>query len=183
MILYGKYNNKNINKEKFKFKNLFRGKNLAIVILSFLLFCVILVIPSDNTTELKNSIEELNNHITKQEQQIKSDEEKLKTLQNSNDELNQQIKDLNKEKEELKKENDSLRASNNQTTSNTSSSNSTTISNNISDNNTTQQMVWVGNTGNKYHRQSCRTLKGNGHQITYQQAISQGRGACQICKP
>ena len=42
-------------------------------------------------------------------------------------------------------------------------------------------MVWVGETGDKYHIQSCRTLKGKGHQITLQQALSEGRQACKVC--
>ena len=42
-------------------------------------------------------------------------------------------------------------------------------------------MVWVGNTGTKYHRQDCRTLKAKGHQITMQQALAEGREACKVC--
>lgn len=61
------------------------------------------------------------------------------------------------------------------TTTSTSSQNSTTSSDNNS------EMVWVGNTGNKYHNQSCRTLKGQGYQITKQQALSEGREPCKVC--
>lgn len=43
--------------------------------------------------------------------------------------------------------------------------------------------VWVGNTGNKYHRQSCGTLKGKGHSITLKQALAEGRESCKVCKP
>ena len=43
------------------------------------------------------------------------------------------------------------------------------------------QMVWVGNTGTKYHRQGCRTLKGGGHQITLSEALAEGREACAVC--
>lgn len=42
-------------------------------------------------------------------------------------------------------------------------------------------MVWVGDTGNKYHYQDCRTLRGKGHQITVQQALAEGRQACKVC--
>ena len=42
-------------------------------------------------------------------------------------------------------------------------------------------MVWVGETGTKYHIQSCPTLKGKGHQITLQQAQSEGREPCKVC--
>ena len=42
-------------------------------------------------------------------------------------------------------------------------------------------MVWVGETGTKYHNQGCRTLKGKGHQITMQQALAEGREPCKVC--
>lgn len=50
---------------------------------------------------------------------------------------------------------------------------------NSSNENTT--MVWIGETGTKYHEQDCRTLKGKGHQITLDEALSEGRGACGVC--
>lgn len=49
--------------------------------------------------------------------------------------------------------------------------------------NNNEEMTWVGDTGTKYHRKTCRTLKGNGHQITMKQALSEGRTACKVCKP
>lgn len=55
-----------------------------------------------------------------------------------------------------------------QSQSNTSSSNSV-------------EYVYVGNTGTKYHYQSCRTLKGKGHQITMEAAIAQGYTSCGVC--
>lgn len=44
-----------------------------------------------------------------------------------------------------------------------------------------ETMVWVGDTGTKYHKHSCRTLKGNGHQTTMEQALSEGRQPCKVC--
>lgn len=41
--------------------------------------------------------------------------------------------------------------------------------------------VWVGETGSKYHKQTCPTLKGNGHKITLKEAKAQGREACKVC--
>lgn len=41
--------------------------------------------------------------------------------------------------------------------------------------------VWVGETGFKYHKQTCPTLKGNGHKITLKEAKAQGREACKVC--
>ena len=43
--------------------------------------------------------------------------------------------------------------------------------------------VYRGKTGTKYHRQDCRTLKGGGIALTLEEAQSQGREACKICKP
>lgn len=42
-------------------------------------------------------------------------------------------------------------------------------------------MVWIGDTGTKYHYQSCRTLRGNKYQITLAEAQAQGRTACKVC--
>ena len=44
-----------------------------------------------------------------------------------------------------------------------------------------EEMVWVGNTGNKYHKQGCGTLRGKGHKITKKAALAQGREACKKC--
>ena len=43
------------------------------------------------------------------------------------------------------------------------------------------QYVWVGDTGTKYHKEDCPTLKGSGHRITMDQALSEGREACKVC--
>lgn len=45
------------------------------------------------------------------------------------------------------------------------------------------ETVWIGKTGTKYHRESCRTLKGKGTSITLKKALSQGREPCKVCKP
>lgn len=42
-------------------------------------------------------------------------------------------------------------------------------------------MVWIGETGDKYHYEDCRTLKGNKYQITMEEAIAQGRTSCGVC--
>ncbi len=41
--------------------------------------------------------------------------------------------------------------------------------------------VQVRENGTKYHIQSCPSLKGKGHQITLQQAQSEGREPCKVC--
>ncbi len=45
------------------------------------------------------------------------------------------------------------------------------------------QTVYIGATGNKYHRESCSTLKGKGRAISKSQAENQGRTPCKRCKP
>lgn len=52
----------------------------------------------------------------------------------------------------------------------------------VSDDNTADT-VYIGKTGTKYHRQGCRTLKGNGSPISLSEAKAQGREACKVCKP
>ncbi len=59
----------------------------------------------------------------------------------------------------------------------------TTSTKNTETTNNNEEMTWVGDTGTKYHRKTCRTLKGNGHQITMKQALAEGRTACKVCKP
>lgn len=44
-----------------------------------------------------------------------------------------------------------------------------------------QNTVYIGNTGKKYHYQSCPTLKGNGRAISLDETRSQGRTACKVC--
>ena len=41
--------------------------------------------------------------------------------------------------------------------------------------------VYIGETGTKYHKSICSTLKGGGIPISYDEAISQGRAACKRC--
>ena len=43
------------------------------------------------------------------------------------------------------------------------------------------EMVWIGETGNKYHFENCRTLKGNKYQITMEEALAMGRTSCGVC--
>lgn len=67
----------------------------------------------------------------------------------------------------------------NANTGNSAANSEATYSSNNSGNNT--EMVWVGDSGTKYHHENCRTLKGNKHQITLQQALNEGREPCKVC--
>lgn len=44
-----------------------------------------------------------------------------------------------------------------------------------------ENMVYIGKTGTKYHNKGCRTLKGGGTAITMAEALAQGREACKVC--
>lgn len=48
---------------------------------------------------------------------------------------------------------------------------------------TTEDYLYIGKTGTKYHEESCRTLKNGGRKITLSQAKKQGRAACKVCNP
>ncbi len=43
--------------------------------------------------------------------------------------------------------------------------------------------VYAGNTGTKYHKQNCPTLKGKGHAVSLDDAIAEGRTPCKRCNP
>ena len=58
-----------------------------------------------------------------------------------------------------------------------------TVSSGTSASSSSGETVYVGDTGNKYHRASCSTLKGNGHAISLDKALAEGREACKRCKP
>ena len=158
-----------------KINNLFKGKNLAIIILSFLLFISIIGQPS--VTDYENNINTLNTTISKQKEIISSNQDDTIKLQNENTQLKDKIAALEKENESLKNSAQNTESK----PSNTDTVPVTTTTQPKVQNNEITEMVWVGNTGTKYHIQSCGTLKGKGHQITLQQAISEGRQACKVC--
>lgn len=41
--------------------------------------------------------------------------------------------------------------------------------------------VYIGKTGNKYHKSNCPTLNGNGRKISLEKALGEGRKPCSIC--
>lgn len=45
------------------------------------------------------------------------------------------------------------------------------------------QTVYITNTGAKYHKEGCRYLSKSKVAINLSDAISQGYGACKVCKP
>lgn len=41
--------------------------------------------------------------------------------------------------------------------------------------------VYIGNSGIRYHKQGCRTLKGGGHAISLDDAVDAGYTPCKVC--
>lgn len=186
------------------------GKNVAILILSLILFCIIITYPDVDTTipansspetnELNSKINDLNIKVNDLEQQIQDKNQQITNLQNANKTLEEEKSQIESEKQSLENEKSELTtkienlekiSSNNTNTSNNSKVTQNNTQNTSStvphkttsstNSNYNSQMVWVGDTGTKYHKQSCRTLKGNGHQTTMEQALSEGRRACKVC--
>lgn len=53
----------------------------------------------------------------------------------------------------------------------------------LSETETKDSFVYVSASGEKYHLESCRTLKDNKSKLSLDKAISEGYEPCQICKP
>ena len=162
--------NKTLNtKKKFEKEQL---KTIAIIFLLFLVFCFLLTSSSDETSRLSNEIKDLNNQITSLTTEKENLNSQIMQLNKDLDSAKSQITTLENEKNELNSRIEELEKVS--STKNTTSTTSTATNNN-------SQMVWVGETGTKYHTQNCRTLKGKGHQITMQQALSEGKQPCKVC--
>jgi methylphosphotriester-DNA--protein-cysteine methyltransferase len=44
-------------------------------------------------------------------------------------------------------------------------------------------IVYITNTGTKYHRETCNSLRRSKIPVTMEQAIERGYEACRVCKP
>jgi chromosome segregation ATPase len=183
-----------------KLRNLVKDKkNIAIIILLFLL--IVVSASSADNTQYENQIANLTNEKTELSEKLQNSQIYINTLQTENSKLKEEKENLETEKQELNSKVEELEKKSNtdtvsssisnttssQTSSSTSSNESTSTTtsaatnSNTTNSDTNSEMVWVGETGTKYHKESCRTLKGNGHQITMQQALSEGRQACKVC--
>lgn len=175
-------------------------KNIAIVILSILLLGIILSYPSsDNITDnsqdanFTSTINELQSELKEKQNQIINLQNTNKSLTEENEKLEDEKKELNSKLEDSQKNVSKNSTTASSTTGSTSGKTSTgTVSSTSKNTNTSNketsssaennsEMVWVGETGTKYHVQSCRTLKGKGHQITLKQALAEGREPCKVC--
>ena len=143
----------------------------------------------NKNTNLNKEIKELQEKIDEQNKTAKQDKQMEEKINQENNQANT----TSKNNVVTADGNTQSKVENNTKSTNISSenkSNSTTTKSNSGEVNSTaitqkqdnqEEMVWVGDTGTKYHYQSCRTLKGNGHQITLQQALAEGRAPCKVC--
>lgn len=172
-------------------------KTFAIIILAVLLIISIFTGHTQKNDDSQNQISELKSKLEDTTNKMADKQKEIIDLQNFNKILQDEKTKLESEKQELNSKIEELQnvssaktisniisndtakinSSTDYDTSSHDSSNLSTITN--SDN--TTEMVWIGDTGTKYHKQSCRTLKGNGHQITMKQALAEGRQACKAC--
>ncbi len=147
---------------------------------------------SEETTEnLQTQIKEKDSKITdnekkitelQQEEKINEINESIKSLENEKQKLEEEKSALEGEKqtlttqiEELKKTSSILTERKNAKVSTSSSTVKTTAQN------TNSAIVYVTNTGKKYHKSNCSYLKKSKIQISLSEAQSQGYTACSKC--
>ncbi len=147
---------------------------------------------SEETSQsLQTQIKEKDSKITdnekkitelQQEEKINEINESIKTLESEKQKLEEEKSALEGEKqtlttqiEELKKTSSILTERKNAKVSTSSSTVTTTAQN------TNSAIVYVTNTGKKYHKSSCSYLKKSKIQMTLSEAQSQGYTACSKC--
>lgn len=114
-----------------------------------------------------------------------------KTLEDANKSLIDEKESLENEKNELNKKLESAQktSSNSQQSSNTISSNSSTnkktVKSQEASTTSTPQgtIVYITNTGKKYHRSSCSYLRNSKISINISDAKAKGYTACSRCNP
>lgn len=182
-------------------------KNVAIVILSFLVFCFLVSSPSEDTAKLNSEVQTLSTQVEDLNKELEEKSQEIENLK-SGSEFQAQIEDLNKqisdkdthiknieaqvqtltqEKENLNSQISELTAENqnlkNQTTITTSSSQTTSSTSTQKSLATNSYTVYVTKTGNKYHRSGCSYLRQSKIAKDKNTAISEGYTACSRCNP
>lgn len=164
--------------ENFKKNHSFKlgKKDIIIIVLAFLF--ILACSDANDSSEYENQISELNTQITNLNTELESAKKQVADLQETNESLEEENQELTSKINGT----ESSAISTEQTSSeNSGNSSPSTTSSETSNDDDNSQMVWVGETGTKYHNEGCRTLKGNGHQITLQQAFAEGREPCKVC--
>lgn len=151
---------------------------------------------TEETTEnLQTQIKEKDNKITDNEKKItelQQDEKKneisesIKILETEKQKLEEEKKGLEEEKqtltneiEELKKTSSILTERKNAAVSRSNNNSSNPVT--TATQNTNSAIVYVTNTGSKYHKSSCSYLKKSKIQMSLSEAKSQGYTACSRC--
>lgn len=203
----GKFQILKKNNKFFKF--ILNGKNMAILILSFLLFCALCAYTNPvDVTQYENKITELNAKLEYNEKQITNLQEENNFLQKSKSKLEEEKSTLEGEKQTLENEKNELTTKvdeleNASSTSSTTTSSgseiqkaSTSIASSLTSNSKSSSetsptsstdnqsyTVYITNTGSKYHSASCSYLRKSKIAINLSEAKSKGYTACSKCNP
>ena len=179
------------------FKFILNGKNISIIILSFLLFCAFCAYTNPvDVTQYENKITELNDKLEYNEKQITNLKEENQLLQKANSTLEEEKQTLENEKNKLTTKVDELEnastvssssevqnSSTSTDSSLTNSSKSSSETSTISTTNNQSYTVYITNTGSKYHSASCSYLRKSKIAISLSEAKSKGYTACSKCNP
>ena len=172
--------------KNFDIKNIFKGKNLAIVILSIFLFFSLLALGSSDTSITNQS----NNTVTQLQEKVKTLENEKKNLQSENAELEKQMTELKKIKE-----NEPTQPTSHPISSNVESiekyqntpSQSTPLEEPV--NNKVEADYVININTKKFHYSSCSSVKqiksSNRKDFsgTRDELINQGYEPCKKCNP
>lgn len=191
---------KNTEKVEEKLYFLKDKKNIAIFILSIVLFISICSnLFSSKGTQIKEKYEEneaiMNNLIAEKDMLIKENENKITSLRDDNKILREEKQKLEEEKKSLEEEKTTLNSkiqelekiSSTKTQSQNTSSKTASVPNNTqkttatSTQNTNSAIVYVTQTGKKYHKSGCSYLKKSKIQKTLSEVQSQGYTPCSKC--
>lgn len=172
-----------------------KATTISIIIISFALIVIASITPSGNTNKNEidtivptvkstNIISENNSssNILENENINELDEITNIVVENNITNIIENVNDTNTDLEKSIS-NIETNSTDDEIKPNNETINSKTTTKPIDNVQTNSEMVWIGETGNKYHRQSCRTLKKGKKQITLSQALSEGRQACKVCNP
>ena len=163
------------------------SKSEKYIMLGGICFSILFFISCVSTALFDSNLKTAINSITLNIEQIKNDKISispssniLATLEEEKIDIISQTKNTNIEQSENNQNENQYYTSNSTENYNISNTNTYT---NLNTQNTNEETVWIGETGTKYHKYTCRTLRGNKYEITLQEAINQGREPCKVCTP
>ncbi len=155
---------------------------------------------SKSYAAVQKQYDELKSEYDSIEQQFNEQEDEIESLEDKNSDLKEKVNTLKSEKKKLKTENASLKtkakkaSSTSSSTNNSSSSSSSSdshgggrrpgyYSNSDSSSDSEETMVWLSETGSKYHSiPDCgRMNPDKARQVTESDAESMGYGRCSKC--